>query len=96
MPLEYSETKWRDEEAIRLMTAANHKLGSERLALIEEAERRAMAAAAAVPLIFERRQALRSTELRGWYADPLARQATKRLWLESPADPRPPAPGTGT
>lgn len=95
MPVEYSETKWRDEEAIRLLAAANQKLGAERLALIEEAERRAMAAAAAVPLMFERRQSLRATEVRGWYADPLARQATKRLWLVESTGDAPPAAASG-
>ncbi len=95
MPLEFSETKWRDDEAIRLLTEANSKLGAERLALIEQAERRAMAAAAAVPLLFERRQALHSLELKGWYADPLARQATKRLWLEQSAGKPADEPGPG-
>ena len=95
-PQEFSESKWRDEEAVRLLAAANHKVGPERLALIEAAERRVMAAAAALPLLFQRRQSLHSTELRGWYADPLARQATKRLWLAPPAatSAARPAPGT--
>lgn len=84
MPVEYSETRWRDEEILRLLAQANHRTGAARLELIEQVERRAMAAAAAVPLLFERRQALRSTEVQGWYADPLARQAAKRLWLEPP------------
>lgn len=84
MPVEYSETKWRDAEAIRLLMAANHKTGSERLALVEQAERRLMAGVAAVPLVFERRHTLRSVDVRGWYEDPLARQSPKRLWLESP------------
>jgi oligopeptide transport system substrate-binding protein len=87
MPNEFSETKWRDEDTIRLLTAANHKTGVERLALLEQAERRAMAGASAVPLMFERRHTLRSTEVRGWYGDPLARQSPKRLWLEIPAGP---------
>jgi oligopeptide transport system substrate-binding protein len=84
MPIEYSETKWRDDEAIRLLAAANHKTGPERLALIEQAERRVMAGASAVPLMFERRHTLRAAEVRGWYADPLARQSPKRLWLGPP------------
>lgn len=96
MPAEYSETRWRDEEIIRLLAAANQKTGTERLALLETAERRAMAAVPAVPLMFERRHTLRSTEVRGWYADPLARQSPKRLWLESPAPSNrsEPLPGT--
>jgi oligopeptide transport system substrate-binding protein len=87
MPAEYSETKWRDDETIRLLAAANHKVGNERLALVEQAERRAMAGAAAVPLMFERRHTLRSAEVRGWYTDPLARQSPKRLWLDLPLPP---------
>jgi oligopeptide transport system substrate-binding protein len=85
MPAEYSETKWRDEETIRLMAAANHKTGAERLALLEQAERRAMAAVPVVPLLFARRHTLRATEVQGWYSDPLARQSPKRLWLQTPA-----------
>jgi oligopeptide transport system substrate-binding protein len=87
MPAEYSETKWRDEETIRLLAAANRKVGAERLALVEKAERRAMAGASAVPLMFERRHTLRSAEVRGWYTDPLARQSPKRLWLDLPLPP---------
>lgn len=85
MPVEYSETKWRDEETIRLLAGANRKTGAERLALLELAERRAMAAVPAVPLMFQRQQALLSAEVRGWYGDPLGRQSPKRLWLESPS-----------
>ncbi len=94
MPAEYTETKWHDDETSRLLAAANHKTGVERLALLEQAERRAMAAVPAVPLMFERRHTLRSSEVQGWYGDPLARQSPKRLWLElvpamSPGDPTP-------
>lgn len=96
MPAEYSETKWRDEETIRLMAEANHKTGSERLALVEQAERRAMAAVPVVPLMFERRHTLRATEVKGWYGDPLARQSPKRLWLEAPAVVPTSYPRTGT
>ena len=85
MPVEYSETKWRDEETVRLLAGANRKTGAERLALLELAERRVMAAVPAVPLMFQRRQTLLSTEVRGWYGDPLGRQSPKRLWLESPS-----------
>jgi oligopeptide transport system substrate-binding protein len=96
MPAEYSETKWRDEETIRLMAAANHKTGAERLALVEQAERRAMAAVPVVPLMFERRHTLRATEVQGWYSDPLARQSPKRLWLETPTVSPAANPRTGT
>lgn len=87
MPIEYSETKWRDDEAIRLLAAANHKVGADRLALVEQAERRAMAGASAIPIMFERRHTLRSAEVQGWYADPLSRQSPKRLWLDSQLAP---------
>ena len=96
MPVEYSETKWRDDETIRLMAEANHKTGGERLALVERAERRAMAAVPVVPLMFERRHTLRAAEVKGWYGDPLARQSPKRLWLEGPAAAPSANPHTGT
>ncbi len=85
MPVEYNETKWRDEETVRLLAEANRRTGAERLALLELAERRVMAAVPAVPLMFQRRQTLLSTEVRGWYGDPLGRQSPKRLWLEPPS-----------
>lgn len=96
MPAEFSETKWRDEETIRLMAAANQKTGAERLALVEEVERRAMAAVPVVPLMFERRRTLRAAEVKGWYGDPLARQSPKRLWLEAPAAAPTGQPRSGT
>ena len=82
-PAEYSETKWSDKEFVRLLSEAGTKTGADRLALLEKAERRVMAAVPAVPMMFEQRQALRAAEVRGWYADPLARQSLKRLWLAS-------------
>jgi len=88
LPPEISETRWRDPEIVRLMAEANHRVGAERLALVEQIERRAMAAVPAIPLLFERRHTLLAAEVRGWYADPLARQSPKRLWLE-PAAMRP-------
>ena len=83
MPTEYSETKWRDDETVALLAEANHKTGADRLVLLERAERRAMAAVPAVPLMFERRHMLHAVEVQGWYADPLSRQSPKRLWLEA-------------
>jgi oligopeptide transport system substrate-binding protein len=85
MPMEYSETKWRDDETHRLVAMANRKTGAERLALLEAVERRVMAGASAVPVMFERRHTVRAREVRGWYADPLARQSPKHLWLAEPA-----------
>ncbi len=96
MPVEFSETKWRDDEINRLLAEANHKTGHERLALVEQVERRAMAAVPVVPLMFERRHTLRAAEVKGWYEDPLARQSPKRLWLESPAIAPAMKPRTGT
>lgn len=96
MPVEFSETKWRDDEINRLLAEANHKTGHERLALVEQVERRAMAAVPVVPLMFERRHTLRAAEVKGWYEDPLARQSPKRLWLESPAIAPAMNPRTGT
>lgn len=87
-PPEYSETKWSDPDFVRLMSEAGAKTGTERLALLEKAERHVMAAVPAVPMMFERRQALLAAEVQGWYADPLARQSLKRIWLEPPADAR--------
>jgi oligopeptide transport system substrate-binding protein len=89
MAPQYSETKWHDDETIRLLAAANRKTGAERLVLVEQAERRAMAAVPAVPVMFERRHILRAAEVQGWYPDPVARQALKRLWFE-------PAPTMGS
>jgi ABC-type oligopeptide transport system substrate-binding subunit len=82
-PAEYSETKWIDKEFVRLMYEANRQTGTDRLRLLEKAERRAMEAVPAVPMMFEQRQALLAAEVQGWYADPLARQSLKRLRLET-------------
>jgi oligopeptide transport system substrate-binding protein len=82
-PAEYSETKWSDQEFARFMHEANRKTGADRLRLLEKAERLAMEAVPAVPMMFEQRQALLAAEVQGWYADPLARQSLKRLRLEA-------------
>ncbi len=96
MPPDYSETRWRDDVTVGLLAAANRKTGPERLAILEELERRAMAAVPAIPLMFERRHTLRSTEVRGWYGDPLARQSPKRLWLDLPPEASLPQAMPGT
>jgi oligopeptide transport system substrate-binding protein len=80
-PLEYSNTKWLDQEMIALLTQADSQTGVERRAILEQAERRLMAAVPAVPVTFTRRQALLADDLRGWYEDPLGRQSIRRLWL---------------
>ena len=84
LPLEYTTTKWIDQDVICLLSEANRLTGSARLASLERAERAIMAAVPSVPLMFERRQVMCGAEVRGWYRDALARQSLKRLWLESP------------
>lgn len=81
-PMEYSQNKWTDTDVISLLNEANTKSGADRLVLLEKAERLIMAAVPSVPVMFERRQSLLAGEVRGWYADPLARQSFRRLWLE--------------
>lgn len=81
-PEELSGTKWSDPEVVRLLNKSNALTGVERLTALEAAERRAMDFLPAIPTTFERRQAAMAAEVRGWYGDPLARQALKRLWLE--------------
>lgn len=81
-PAEYSSSKWTDQDVVRLLTEANTKTGAGRLALLEKAERLVMAAVPALPVMFNRRQALLADEVHGWYEDPLGRQSLKRLWLE--------------
>jgi len=78
---EYSNTKWVDPEMTTLLTRANALAGPERMAVLEQAERRLMAAVPSVPVIFTRRAALMAAELQGWYEDPLGRQSIQRLWL---------------
>lgn len=85
-PAEYTASKWVDKELIGLLNEANTKSGEERLALLEKAERRILAAAPAVPVMFEQRQTMLAAEVQGWYADPLARQSLKRCWLDPAAN----------
>ncbi len=92
-PPELSGTKWTDKDVVALLVAANSKTGSERLAALDQAERRIMAAVPSVPVMFERRQTMLAGEVKGWYPDPLARQSLKRLWLDIPSVS---APATGT
>ncbi|HVZ66194.1 MAG TPA: peptide ABC transporter substrate-binding protein [Lacunisphaera sp.] len=89
-PPEYSYSKWVDPEFARLLAKAEATSGAARLAILEQAERRAMAAMPAVPVTFTRRAALMADEVRGWYEDPLGRQSPKRLWLA--ANPVPDEP----
>ena len=93
LPLDYSSTKWIDRNVISLLIAANTVTGQQRLAILEKAERAIMAAVPSVPIMFERRQIMRGTEVHGWYVDALARQNLKRLWLDPPAAGNYPNPG---
>jgi ABC-type transport system substrate-binding protein len=89
-PPEFTETKWSDKDVTALLNEANTNVGAGRLALLEKAERRIMAAVPAVPVMFEQRQSLLAAEVEGWYDDPLARQSLKRLWLAETSRPDPP------
>jgi oligopeptide transport system substrate-binding protein len=83
MPGMYSASRWEDAETVRLMGQADRKTGTERLALLEQIERRVMDAVPTIPTVFEHRRTLLAAEVGGWYADPLGRQSLKRLSLES-------------
>jgi len=86
-PPEYSYSKWSDPDFARLLAKADATSGAERLAILEQAERRVMAAMPAVPVTFTRRAALMADEVHGWYEDPLGRQSPKRLWLAASVAP---------
>lgn len=83
LPEIFSGTRWDNPEIKRLMAEANHTTGLDRLARLEKVERMAMGAVPTIPMMFERRRTLLSIEVEGWYADPLGRQAIKRLSLRS-------------
>ena len=91
MPARFSNTKWNDKDVICSLAEADTQTGAERLAILEKAERLAMAQVPSVPMMFERRQVMLAAEVKGWYPDPLARQSLKRLWLagESAQDYQP-------
>jgi len=84
LPGLFNATGWSDPEIHRLLREADRKTGSERLALLEQVERRVMAAVPTIPVMFERRRTLLAAEVEGWYADPLGRQALKRLAIRVP------------
>jgi oligopeptide transport system substrate-binding protein len=86
MPGMYSASRWEDPEVVRLMGEADRKTGTERLALLEQIERRAMDAVPTIPTVFEHRRTLLANEVGGWYADPLGRQSLKRLSIQSPPE----------
>ncbi|HEY8995804.1 MAG TPA: ABC transporter substrate-binding protein [Lacunisphaera sp.] len=80
-PETFSGTRWINPEMKRLLAEANNTTGLERLQRLEQIERQAMEAVPTIPMMFERRRTLLSVEVEGWYADPLGRQALKRLAL---------------
>jgi ABC-type oligopeptide transport system substrate-binding subunit len=78
-PERFDAPHWANPEITRLMAEANRRSGLERLALLERIERSVMEDVPTIPMIFERRRTLLGVEVAGWYADPLGRQAFKRL-----------------
>jgi len=84
LPGVFNATGWSDPEVNRLLRDADRKSGAERLALLEQVERRVMDAVPTIPTMFERRRTLLASEVEGWYADPLGRQALKRLAIHTP------------
>lgn len=81
-PTEMTGTNWSNQEVTEWLADANAIEGAEHLALLEKIERQVMTEYCCVPVMFERRQTMLGTEVRGWYSDPLSRQNLKRLYLE--------------
>jgi oligopeptide transport system substrate-binding protein len=84
IPGMFSGSHWEDEEVKRLLLEADRVTGAERLALLEQAERRVMDAVPTIPTMFERRRTFLAEEVQGWYADPLGRQSLRRLSIRQP------------
>ena len=84
MPGMYNASHWEDPEIVKLLGLADRQTGAERLALLEQVERRVMEAVPTIPMMFEHRRTLLADEVVGWYADPLGRQSLKRLSLRTP------------
>jgi len=84
LPGMFSGSHWEDEEVKRLLQEADRVTGAERLALLEQAERRVMDAVPTIPTMFERRRTFLAEEVQGWYADPLGRQSLRRLSIRQP------------
>lgn len=92
-PERFNIPSWHNPEFTRLMAEANRTAGADRLALLEKFERRVMDEAVTIPTLFERRRTLLAIEVGGWYADPLGRQALKRLSIRPPEKGEPPREG---
>jgi oligopeptide transport system substrate-binding protein len=84
LPGMFSGSHWEDDEVKRLLQEADRVTGAERLALLEQAERRVMDAVPTIPVMFERRRTFLAEEVQGWYADPLGRQSLRRLSIRQP------------
>lgn len=85
----YNASHWSDPQLEEMLTDANRKTGAERLAVLEQVERRVLDAVPTIPVMFERRRTLLAAEVGGWYADPLGRQALRRLAIRSNVPPVP-------
>jgi oligopeptide transport system substrate-binding protein len=84
-PEMFSGSRWSNPAVKQLMDDANNTTGLERLALLERIERLALGEVPTIPMLFQRRLTLLAAEVEGWYADPLGRQALKRLSLRPSA-----------
>ncbi|HEX2860230.1 MAG TPA: ABC transporter substrate-binding protein, partial [Lacunisphaera sp.] len=89
LPEIFSGTRWDSPEIKHLLAEANNTTGAERLVQLEQVERLAMEAVPTIPMMFERRRTLLAIEVDGWYADPLGRQALKRLAIRPLRDGEP-------
>lgn len=75
----FNGTRWLNREVVQMLAEADRRTGSERLAILEQVERKVMDQVPTIPTTFERRRTLLAVEVGGWYADPLGRQSLKRL-----------------
>lgn len=82
-PKRFNVPQWADPEVSRMLDEANRRTGAERLEILERLERRVMDAVLTIPMLFQRRRTLVAAEVEGWYADPLGRQALRRLSIRS-------------
>jgi oligopeptide transport system substrate-binding protein len=78
-PERFNARHFHSPEATELMVEANRRAGTDRLALLERLERHVLDEVISIPMMFERRRTLLAMEVDGWYADPLGRQALRRL-----------------
>lgn len=78
----YNGTRWLNREVVQLLGEANRRTGDERLAILEQVERKVMDQVPTIPTTFERRRTILGVEIGGWYAEPLGRQSLKRLSID--------------